>query len=33
MHNMTLQLLEEELNWEETQDLPSGWMASKGGNA
>ena len=30
MHTMTLRLLEEEVNWEETQDLPPGWMASEG---
>ena len=29
MHTMTLQLLEEEVNWEETRYLPLGWM-SKG---
>ena len=31
MHTMTLRLLEEEVNWEETQDLLPGWMASEGG--
>ena len=30
MHTMTLRLLEEEVNWEETQYLPPGWMASEG---
>ena len=31
MHTMMLRLLKEEVNWEDTQDLPSGWMASEGG--
>ena len=26
---MTLRLLEEAVNWEETQDFPSGWMANE----
>ena len=29
MHTMMLWLLKEEVNWEDTQDLPSGWMASE----
>ena len=29
INTMTLRLLEEEVNWEETQDLPSGWIASE----